>query len=390
MNIDHVYRVDHLVRLGETMQTQQRSLQELAELFARFDISGRLIDGGPHGTGHIHDTYRVEVDADGASPSYVLQRVNRNIFKNIDHLMDNICRVTDHIRGHLLRMNGHDPLRECLTVIRSNDDAPYIEVNDEIWRLYVEISGSRTFDRVRNVNHAYEAASMFASFATLLADLPDPPLHETIPNFHDTPQRVAQLKGAIESDSCGRAESCREEIDFALGLESMTDTITSGLRNGSIPMRVTHNDTKFNNVMIDDQTGKGICVLDLDTVMHGSALYDFGDMVRSMSGEFEENEEDQSGVALDLDRYEQIVKGYLDIAHDVLVDREVELLPFSAKLITYEIGIRFLKDYLDGDVYFKIGRPHENLDRARTQFALVRSIIEKEDAMAAVTARHMG
>jgi hypothetical protein len=372
------------------MQTQQKSLPELAELFARFDVSGRVMDGGPHGTGHIHDTYRVEVDADDGAPSYVLQRVNRNIFKNIDYLMDNICRVTNHIRGHLQRMEGRDPLRECLTVIRSNEGAPYVEVNGETWRLYVEISGSRTFDRVREIRQAYEASSMFASFATFLVDLPDPPLHETIPDFHDTPQRVAQLKRSMGNDACGRVESCREETSFALGLESMTDTITSGLRDGSIPMRVTHNDTKLNNVMIDDESGKGICVLDLDTVMPGSALYDFGDMVRSMSGAFEENQEDQSGVALDLDRYDQIVKGYLDVARDILVDREVELLPFSAKLITYEIGIRFLMDYLDGDVYFKIDRPHENLDRARTQFALVRSIIEKEDTMAAVTARHMG
>jgi Ser/Thr protein kinase RdoA (MazF antagonist) len=370
------------------MQKQQRSLQELAEVTARFDLSGRVVDGGPHGTGHIHDTYRIELDVDGASRSVVLQRMNHGIFKDIERLMDNICRVTAHIRGCLAGMSGHDPARECLTVVSTHDGNSYEEAEDGYWRMYLDISGARTYDRVREMDQAYEAASAFARFATLLADLPEPPLHETIPDFHNTPQRYTHLKVSAEKDSCARAETCREDIDFALGLEEMTDVITSGLSDGSIPMRVAHNDTKLNNVMIDDKTRKGICVVDLDTVMPGSALYDFGDMVRSMGGEFEENEANQASVSLDLDRYDQLVNGYLEVAREFLTEREIELLPFSGKLITYEIGIRFLKDYLDGDVYFKIDHPRENLDRARTQFALVRSILEKEDAMAEITARH--
>jgi hypothetical protein len=222
----------------------------------------------------------------------------------------------------------------------------------------------------------------------MLADLPSPPLHETIPDFHHTPKRFAAFREAVEADPLGRAAECREEIEYCMGLESRTGIVSDALASGEIPNRVTHNDTKINNVLFDEATGEGICVIDLDTVMPGSALYDFGDMVRTSAGHFEENEKDLSKVFVDLDRFECLVRGYLDAGRDFLTKREIDLLCFSGVLLTFECGIRFLGDYLKGDVYFKIHHPEENLDRARTQFELVRSIYEHEDAMQGIVKRY--
>jgi Ser/Thr protein kinase RdoA (MazF antagonist) len=232
------------------------------------------------------------------------------------------------------------------------------------------------------------AARAFGRFTALIADLPPPRLHETIPGFHDTPGRLRAFVEAVEADAAGRAASCRPEIDFVLEREPMTSRLTDLLARGDVPERITHNDTKINNVMIDDATGAGVCVIDLDTVMPGLVMYDFGDAVRTGANPAAEDERDLSKVRIDLQMFDRLARGYLAETRDLLTAAEVDQLAFSAQLITFEIGLRFLADHLSGDAYFKIHRPGHNLDRARTQFAMVRDMEEKAERMGAVVRRH--
>ncbi|MCK5801419.1 MAG: aminoglycoside phosphotransferase family protein, partial [Lentisphaeria bacterium] len=358
----------------------------LSDVAAQFAIDGTLVESVPYGTGHINDTFLATFKFPrGTTCKYTFQRVNHSIFKDVPGLMQNFQRVTEHLRGKLEAESGRDPERETLRLIHGRDGLPYVRLeNGDYWRVYLFVDGARTFDEVQSTDQAYQAAHAFGEFQRALMDLPEPPLNETIPDFHHTPARFEKLKAAVEADACGRARVASSDIEFAMAHEKMTPRVVEMLESGALPWRVTHNDTKINNVLIDDATGRGLCVIDLDTVMPGSVLYDFGDQIRTTTGTAAEDERDLGKVQFQLDMFESLVKGYLDAGRDFLTPAEVDLLAFSGSLITFEIGIRFLTDFLEGDVYFKTHREGHNLDRARTQFEMVRQMEEQAEAMQAI------
>ena len=341
-----------------------------------FQIYGNFLSAAPYGSGHINDTYCVIFDQAGSVVRYIFQRINHHIFKNPVALMENIQRVTVHLGAKTA--GEADASRRVLTLVPARDGQPYFcDAEGNHWRVYFFIEKARTFDAVESTAQAFQAAKAFGQFQKLLADLPSPRLHDTIPDFHHTPKRFATLEKAIEADVANRAALAKPEIEFALAHKD----ITSVLLDAKLPERVTHNDTKFNNVMLDDATGTGICVIDVDTVMPGLALYDFGDMIRTTTSPAKEDERDLSKVQMQFPMFEALVRGYLESAADFLTPAEKSFLAFSGKLITFEIGIRFLTDFLAGDTYFKVHREGHNLDRCRTQFKLVESIEQQEDAM---------
>lgn len=360
------------------------SVPELADLFARFATAQRFHRGGPYGNGHINDTFAVYTDT---GPNYILQRLNTHVFRHPVALMENVARVCAHLQAKLRAHPDAEPEREALTLIPTVDGAPCLQdAHGDYWRCYIFVGRIVTVDVVEHEAQAFAGAEAFGRFGGLLADLPAPPLHETIPHFHDTPKRFAALQAAIAADSAGRAAACRPEIDYALSLGHLTGAITAGLADGSLPLRVTHNDTKINNVLLDYRTQAGVCVIDLDTVMPGSALYDFGDLVRTATGHFAEDSRDLAGVAVDLSRYRAVTRGYLSGARDFLSANELSLLPVGGILMTYEVGIRFLTDYLQGDVYFRTHRPEQNLDRCRTQLTFVRDMLAQRAALDRIVA----
>jgi Ser/Thr protein kinase RdoA (MazF antagonist) len=344
----------------------------LAAVAAAFAIEGEFRSGEPYGSGHINDTFRISCGA-----RYILQRINQRVFKRVPELMENVARVTEHIRRRSV-----GPQSRALTLVRTRDGRAYhIDEAGEPWRCYAFIEAARTYDVIESPRQASEAARMFGEFQRMLADLPGARLHETIPHFHHTRQRFDTLQRAIQLDSHQRAAQAADLIAFARERESMVDVLLGLQARGEIVERVTHNDTKLNNVMLDDVTGAGVCVLDLDTVMPGLALYDFGDMVRSATNSAPEDEPDPARVQCRLPIFTALVEGYLSSAGAFLNPAELAHLTFSGRLITLEIGMRFLTDFLQGDVYFKTRRPTHNLDRARNQFALVQSMELQEREM---------
>jgi Ser/Thr protein kinase RdoA (MazF antagonist) len=349
---------------------------DLNAVVREFQIDGDFAGAAAYGSGHINDTYCATFHQAGVPVRFILQRINHNIFKNPVALMENIERVTSHLAA---QVEGEpDSGRRVLTLIPARDGrACHVDPDGNYWRTYRFIEGARTYEAVESTGQAYEAAKAFGHFQKLLVDLPAPRLHDTIPDFHHTPKRFAALEEAIAADAVGRAASARVEIEFALAHES----ITSILLNADLPDRVTHNDTKLNNVMIDNATGEGICVIDLDTVMPGLAVYDFGDMARSATSPAKEDEQDLSKVTMQFPMFEALVRGYLASASGFLTKAEKQYIAFSGKLITFEIGMRFLTDYLSGDRYFKVARQGHNLDRCRTQFKLVESMEQQEERM---------
>lgn len=348
---------------------------DLRAVVRHFEIHGEFVKAEPYGSGHINDTYRVIFDQSGKSVRYIFQRINHSIFKDPPALMENIRRVT----GHLVAKSTGQPQadRRVLTLVSARDGKPYYcDSEGNHWRSYLFIEKARTYDAVETTLQAFHAAKAFGQFQQLLADLPSPRLHDTIPDFHHTPKRFAAFEKAAEADVANRAKLAVKEIEFALSRKAMTGV----LLDAHLPERVTHNDTKFNNVMLDDATGEGICVIDLDTVMPGLALYDFGDMVRTTTSPAKEDERDLSKVHMQFPMFEALAQGYAEAASGFLTPAEKKFLPFAGKLITFEIGLRFLADFLAGDTYFKIHREGHNLDRCRTQFKLVESIEKQEDA----------
>lgn len=335
----------------------------------------------PYGNGHINDTFVVD-------PQYIIQRININVFKNPDELMKNIESVTEFLKKKIVA-DGGNPLRETLTVVKTYEGHNYYKADGEnYFRCYIFIKDSLAIETVENPEDLYEAAKAFALFQKRLSDFPAETLAESIKDFHNTPKRFEALEEAIKNDVKGRAKDVKEEIEFALAQKSWISTVTDGLENKTIPLRVTHNDTKINNVLFDRATRKAICVIDLDTVMPGSMLYDFGDGLRIGAASGAEDETDLSKIYFKLDSFEQFVKGYADEIGDALTQAEIDLLAFSPKLLTYETGIRFLTDYLNGDTYFRIHREHHNLDRCRTQFKLVKDIDSKLDDMNAIVKKY--
>ncbi|WP_414661758.1 phosphotransferase [Horticoccus sp. 23ND18S-11] len=364
---------------------------DLRAVVRAFPLLGHFREGAPFGSGHINDTFVVVFDQAGAPIRYLLQRVNHRIFTNVPALMDNIARVTSHAARRAAEAGpGVDVSRCALTLVSACDGRPYHrDADGGWWRCYLFIERARTYDVVESPAQAAAAARAFGEFQRLLVDLPGERLHETIPNFHHTRRRFEALQNAIQADAHNRAATAQAEIAWALQHEALVDVLLRLQERGEIPERVTHNDTKLNNVMLDDATQAGVCVIDLDTVMPGVALNDFGDMVRSGTNAAAEDECDLAKVQARLPMFEALVQGYLSAARSFLNPAEVAHLVLSGQIITFEIGIRFLTDYLAGDVYFKIKRPRHNLERAANQFALVRSLERQRDAMEAIVARHI-
>ena len=362
--------------------------RNLAKIASAFSLPGDFQGGEPYGSGHINDTFVVNFSQSGAPVRYILQRINDRVFQDVPALMDNILRVTSYIGQLLESSSAADRSRRCLTLLPALDGKPYFQDDaGDCWRCYLFIEKARTYDLVESTDQAYAAAKAFGDFQRLLAGMSGKRLHETIPYFHHTRRRFETLEQAVKQDACGRAHSVHEEIDFAFERKSMTGVLLDLLERGEIPERIAHNDTKFNNVMIDDATQEGICVIDLDTVMPGSSLYDFGDMVRSVTNSAKEDEQNLSLVGMRMPYYEQLLRGFLAGAGSSLNDAECAHLAFAGKLMTFETGIRFLTDYLQGDVYFKTHRPGHNLDRCRNQFALLRSMEAQEPEMNALMER---
>ena len=347
----------------------------------RFALPQGEITAAPYGNGHINDTLCVCVKTPEGMRRYIMQRVNRYVFKQPEDVIANIARVTEYLRG-IIVAEGGDPERETLTLVPTVDGKPFAYDEDgELWRMYLFIEGTISRDLPDTPELFALSGAAFGRFQRQMGGFPAASLVESIPDFHNTPARYAQLMDAVARNEAGRLDEVGEELAFCRKYEREVHTLLDALAAGEIPLRVTHNDTKLNNVLLDAQTGRGVCVIDLDTVMPGLAAYDFGDSIRFGANTAEEDEQDLSKVSLSLPMFEAFARGFLSEAGQVMGRREIELLPMGAKLMTLECGMRFLADYLNGDKYFRIHRPGHNLDRAHTQFALVRSMEENWDAM---------
>jgi len=356
--------------------------KQLTQVSRQFQIYGDILYAEPCKIGHINETYMATYNQGGTLARYIHQKVNQTVFRQPEEVMDNLVRVTSHLRERLVSEGARDVTRKALTVIPArNGQSFYRDDAGEYWRTFVFVERAQTFESVQTPRQACEAGKAFGRFQHLVVDLPGARLHETIPHFHNTRRRFDRLREAVAADQYNRARVAAAEVRFALGQEPMVDLLLNGLANGELPERVTHNDTKFNNVMLDWETGEALCVLDLDTVMPGLVLYDFGDMVRTTTSPTLEDERDLGKVCMQLPMFEALIAGYLEATAPFISAAERAQLVLSGKLITYTIGIRFLTDFLSGDKYFRIHRPEHNLDRCRTQFKLVQSITEQEEAM---------
>lgn len=371
------------------MSTVKPSCTGIDEAIAAFGIetaiNGRLIQKNPYGNGHINDTFLLRYETpDNSEKKYILQRMNHDIFKNPPLLMENIVNVTNHLRS-IICSRGGDAERETLNVLKTKDGKSFFQDSGgNYWRVFPFIERSLCLEKAEGAKDFYDSAVAFGGFQKMLADFPAETLHETIPNFHNTPSRFQDFRRAVENSDKERAALAEKEIAFALDREQETSVLTDLLTRGELPLRVTHNDTKLNNILFDADTGKALCIIDLDTVMPGLSLYDFGDSIRFGASTGAEDEIDLDKVSLDLSLFEAFTKGYLEGCDGSLTAKEIGMLPMGAKLMTYECGIRFLADFLTGDTYFKVHRENHNLDRARTQFKLVADMEAKWDRMTAL------
>ena len=346
--------------------------EELQNALSRFTLEGEVKSCSPYGSGHINDTFLVE-----AGRKYILQRINSEIFTKPRELMENVDLVCRFMTEEIKKQGGN-PERESLQIIKTKDGSLYYE--DEMknfFRMYLYITDCKAFDLVEKPEHFYESAYAFGHFQKLLSDFPAEKLHETIPHFHDSPQRFQHFLKAVEEDKFDRKKDCEEEIQFFLSHEKDLSYALALLKKGELPLRVSHNDTKLNNVLFDANTEKALCIIDLDTVMPGLSIFDFGDAIRFGANTGAEDEEDLSKISLSLPLFSLYTKGFLEACGSSLWEKEILSLPEGAKIMTLECGMRFLTDYLQGDSYFHVKRPRHNLDRARTQIALVKDMEKK-------------
>ncbi len=361
---------------------QRTSLPRLLDISREFQIHGEILHAEPCKVGHINETYTATYDQGGTQVRYIHQRINHEVFKKPAEVMDNLMRVTTHPRRKLAAEGVKELTRRALTVVPTNDGASFHKTAEgEYWRTFVFIERVRTFEAVETVAQAFEAGRAFGEFQSLLVDLPGARLAETIPHFHHTRRRFDAMVAAANADKANRAATAKAEIEWAMKQEKAVDTVLNALAKKRIPERITHNDTKFNNVMLDTDTRKAMCVVDLDTVMPGTPLYDFGDMVRTTTSPTMEDELDLSKVKMQMPMFKALARGYLGSAGKFLTKDERALIAFSGRLITLTIGLRFLTDFLMGDTYFRVHRSQHNLDRCRTQFRLAESIARQEEAM---------
>lgn len=362
---------------------------DLAEIIGQFQFQGLFLGSEPVVKGHINDTHTLVFQRkEGSIHRYILQRINQFVFKKPEQVMENIERVTAHLRSKILAAGG-DPERETLNLIPALSGGTYYrDKQGEVWRAYHYIEGASTYETATSQELIYRTAWAFGNFQKLLSDFPATLLHETILDFHNTPKRYLAFLDACERDPLRRAGSARAEIDFLKERQADASILIDQWKRGEIPLRVTHNDTKLNNVMIDDVTGKVTCILDLDTVMPGLVLYDFGDAVRTAAALISEDDPSWVAAGISLENFASLTSGYLDAAREFLTRAEIDALAFSARLITLEQALRFLTDYLNGDVYYKTHRPGHNLDRARTQIIMLRDMEDKFNQMETIVSRY--
>ena len=354
-------------------------MEKLINVFNQFNIEGKLLSLEPHGEGHINSTFLARVECGGEIKKYIFQKINSNLFTNVDGLMNNILLVTSFIKEKAISQ-GKNPETDCLCLIETKDGKPFVKANDEYFRVYNFIDGL-SFQTVENKEQFYQSAFAFGEFAKTLADFNAEQLYEVLPNFHNTEKRFEGFLETLEKDPLGRASSVKDEIDFVIKRKDYAKKIVSLLESGKMPYKVTHNDTKLNNVMFDKKGEKCLAVIDLDTIMPGSLCYDFGDSIRFGCNHALEDEKDLTKVNFDLELFDAYARGYLSAIGEGITNIERKNLPMGAILMTYECGMRFLKDHLDGDVYFRIHRENHNLDRARTQFKLVSDMEKVFDKM---------
>ncbi len=345
----------------------------VAEVCKFFNIKGDVVSCDVVTGGHINSTYCVTFNENGEIKKYCVQGINTNVFKNPDKLMENIVGVTSYLKNKIKKFGG-DSERETLTFLSAVDGKYYYYFNDKCWRIYKFIDDSYTLNLIENKTVFENAGRSFGMFQRHLSDYPMDNLNETIKDFHNTPKRLQNLKNSIAADVKGRAAEVKDEIEFALTREKDTEKLLDLYEKGLIPLRVTHNDTKLNNILFDKETNEGICVIDLDTIMPGFSLYDFGDSIRFGGNTTYEDDKNLDNVKISLELFESYTKGFLSSCATALTKTEVDNLAFSAKLMTLECGMRFLTDYLDGDTYFKTAYDGHNLVRARNQFKLVYEI----------------
>lgn len=344
----------------------------LKEAAGAFNTEGEMVSCKRYGSGHINDTFKLV-----CGRPYILQRMNDDIFKDPVSLMRNIEGVTTFLRQEVIK-NGGDPDRETLNLVKTKDrNSFYVDSKGNYWRMYLFIEGATCYNLVEKPEDFYQSGKAFGHFQRLLSRYPAKELSETIPGFHDTPKRFERFKKVVEEDICHRAADVQQEIQFVMDRGNDMGLAMDMLAKGELPLRVTHNDTKLNNIMIDDVTGEAICIIDLDTVMPGLSIFDFGDSIRFGANTAEEDETDLAKVSLSLPLFEIYTKGFLEGCAGSLTEAEIRMLPQGARLMTLECGMRFLTDYLEGDVYFKISREKHNLDRCRTQFGLVADMEKK-------------
>lgn len=364
----------------------QFSEAAVREILSRFTLSGEFVSFEPIGCGHINDTLCVTLKEQNGEVRYILQRINTHVFTKPAELMENVANVTSYL-ARILRENGADPARGTLTVFPTKDGKLFYRTDaGDCWRVYNYVENTYTLQAIRDPQDFRKSGEAFGNFQKLLADYPSDTLYETIPHFHDTAARFENFKKALRADAVGRAHTVQPEIDFVLQREADTHVLVDLLQKGELPLRVTHNDTKLNNILFDNDTKEGICVVDLDTVMPGLSLYDFGDSIRFGASTAAEDEQDLSKVHFSMELFRAYTRGYLGAAGDSLTTTEIAYLPFSTKLMTLECGMRFLTDYLEGDGYFRISYPEHNLVRCRTQFALVAEMEAQMPQMQAETA----
>ena len=350
--------------------------KSLLDVLRGFQLDAEPVSCAPYGCGHINATY-LAVTASGRR--YILQKINHHTFRDVAGLMENITAVTE-----FLRTKTDDP-RSVLTLVRTHEGASYLHAQEGYWRVYNFVEDTLCLQLPETDEDFYQSAVGFGTFQQLLTDFPAVKLHETIPNFHNTPDRYRALLETLERDPMHRAVQVQPEIEFALARQAEMSAIQNALASGKLPLRVTHNDTKLNNVLLDAKTRKALCVIDLDTVMPGSSLYDFGDSIRFGAATAAEDEKDLSKMEMNLERFRVFTRGYVR-ACPGLTAKELELLPMGAKTMTMECGVRFLTDYLDGDHYFAVHRDGQNLDRARTQFKLAADMEKKWSDMQKIVA----
>ncbi len=354
---------------------------KIEEAISNLSFKGIAVSWERYGSGHINDTFRLVCQDSEVERQYILQRINHHVFKDPVSLMANIAGVTAFLREKIIASGG-DPDRETLNIIKAKDGKDYyLDSDGNYWRGYYFIEGALTYDQARSPEDLYQSGKAFGEFKRRLAAYPADRLTETIPDFHNTPVRMANLKKAVAEDVRNRTHLVKEEIAFALKREEECGTLVRMLEEGRLPLCVTHNDTKLNNIMLDDQSGEAVCVIDLDTIMPGLSLFDYGDAIRFGANTAKEDETDLAKVSLSLSLFDMYTRGYIEGCRESLTAEEREMLPVGAKLMTLECGIRFLMDYLQGDIYFHTARENHNLDRARTQFALVADMEEKWEAM---------